>query len=72
MNKELKKLMKNFESDSTGTKRYNDFLFHCFTTFEKSIKLNKSKKPISSKSQDEKDVKATSKNKAKSKKISKK
>jgi len=34
--------------------------------------LNKSKKPTSSKSQDEKDVKATSKNKAKSKKISKK
>ena len=46
MNKELKQLLKNFESDSTGTKRYNDFLFHCFTTFEKSIKLNKSKKRI--------------------------
>jgi len=46
MNKELKQLMKNFESDSTGRKRYNDFLLHCFTTFENTIKLNKSKKRI--------------------------
>ena len=46
MNKELKKLMKNFESDSTGRKRYNDFLLHCFmgkdeeAEFEAELDLN--------------------------------
>tara|TARA_R100001129_G_C5191891_1_gene211015 strand:- start:351 stop:572 length:222 start_codon:yes stop_codon:yes gene_type:complete len=39
MNSEIKKLIKTFESDNKGRKRYADFLQHCFL----SVKMPKRK-----------------------------
>ena len=43
----IKDLMDSFESDEKNLgKRYREFLYHCFTKFEKEIKKIKSKKLI--------------------------
>ena len=40
-------LIKSFDSDEKNLgKRYREFLYHCFTKFEKEIKNIKSKKMI--------------------------
>tara|TARA_B100000029_G_C17351003_1_gene878894 strand:- start:63 stop:287 length:225 start_codon:yes stop_codon:yes gene_type:complete len=45
MNPLLKDLVKNFESDSKNKKeRYNEFLWYCYSTFDKKIKSKKSDK----------------------------
>ena len=47
MDPTIKKLMKNFESDSKNSKnRYNEFLFYCYQCFNKKGKSKKSKKLI--------------------------
>ena len=43
----IKDLIDSFESDEKNKgKRYREFLYHCFTKFEKEIKKIKSKKLI--------------------------
>jgi len=43
MNPQIIELLKTFESDSkTKTGRYNDFLAHVYSTFDKHIALSKS------------------------------
>ena len=43
----IKDLMDSFESDEKNKgRRYREFLYHCFTKFEKEIKKIKSKKMI--------------------------
>ena len=43
----IKDLMDSFESDEKNKgKRYREFLYHCYTKFEKEIKKIKSKKMI--------------------------
>ena len=45
MNPDIKKLIKNFESKTKGSKeKYNEFLYYCFMTFEKKIKSKSSGK----------------------------
>ena len=45
MNPFLKDLVKNFECDSKNSKeRYNEFLWYCYSIFEKKIKSKKSEK----------------------------
>ena len=47
MDPTIKKLMKNFASDSKNSKyRYNVFLFYCYQCFNKKGKSKKSKKLI--------------------------
>ena len=43
----IKDLMDSFDSDEKNKgRRYREFLYHCFTKFEKEIKKIKSKKLI--------------------------
>ena len=43
----IKDLIDSFESDEKNKgRRYREFIYHCFTKFEKEIKKNKSKKII--------------------------
>ena len=43
----IKDLMDSFDSDEKNKgRRYREFLYHCFTKFEKEIKKIKSKKMI--------------------------
>ena len=43
----IKDLMNSFDSDEKNKgRRYREFLYHCFTKFEKEIKKIKSKKMI--------------------------
>jgi len=43
----IKDLIDSFESDEKNKgRRYREFLYHCFTKFEKEIKKIKSKKMI--------------------------
>jgi len=45
MNYQITELLKSFETDSkTTNKKYNDFLAHVYTTFDKHISLCKSDK----------------------------
>ena len=45
MNPQVTKLLQSFETDSKAPKRkYNDFLAHVYTTFDKHISLCKSDK----------------------------
>mgnify|MGYP003135592070 FL=1 len=46
MNKELKQLIKNFESDSTGKERFSDFIIHCYHAFDDRSNSKKSGKSI--------------------------
>mgnify|MGYP001234043871 FL=1 len=46
MNPEIKKLIKTFESDNKGKKRFNDFLQYCFISIKNPKKNSKSKKII--------------------------
>ena len=44
MNKTIENLIQSFESKSKNRKQiFNDFLYHCFTTIDKVIKLEKRK-----------------------------
>ncbi len=44
---DITQLLKSFEPSSRNSKeRFNEFLFHCFMSFEKKIKSKKSKKMI--------------------------
>tara|TARA_B100000287_G_scaffold418686_1_gene455991 strand:- start:353 stop:577 length:225 start_codon:yes stop_codon:yes gene_type:complete len=44
MNKTIEQLIQSFESKSKNRKQiFNDFLYHCFTTIDKVIKLEKRK-----------------------------
>ena len=43
----IEDLIKSFDSDEKNkSRRYREFLYHCFTKFEKEIKKIKSKKII--------------------------
>ena len=46
MNKELKQLLKNFESNSTGKERFSDFIIHCYHAFDDRANSKKSGKSI--------------------------
>ncbi len=46
MNKELKQLIKNFESDSTGRERFKEFIFYCYKSFDTKVNSKKSGKSI--------------------------
>ena len=46
MNPEIKNLIKTFESDNKGKKRFNDFLQYCFISIKNPKKNSKSKKII--------------------------
>ena len=46
MNKELKQLLKNFESDSTGKERFSDFIRYCYYAFEDRVNSKKNGKGI--------------------------
>ena len=46
MNLEIKNLIKTFESDNKGKKRFNDFLQYCFISIKNPKKNSKSKKII--------------------------
>ena len=43
---ELTDIIKSFETNSRGKQRFNDFLTHCYYTFDKKIKCTKSKRMI--------------------------
>ena len=46
MNFEIQNLIKTFESDNKGKKRFNDFLQYCFISIKNPKKNSKSKKII--------------------------
>ena len=46
MNKELKQLLKNFESNSTGKERFSDFIAYCYHAFDDRVNSNKPEKSI--------------------------
>jgi len=46
MNSEIKNLIKTFESDNKGKKRFNDFLQYCFISIKNPKKKGNSKKII--------------------------
>ena len=46
MDKELKQLLKNFESNSTGKERFSDFIIHCYHAFDDRANSKKSGKSI--------------------------
>jgi len=46
MKPEIKKLIKTFESDNKGKKRFNDFLQYCFISIKNPKKNSNSKKII--------------------------
>ena len=46
MNKELKQLLKNFESDSIGKERFSDFIAYCYHAFDDRVNSNKPGKSI--------------------------
>ena len=46
MNKELKQLLKNFESNSTGKERFSDFIIHCYHAVDERANSKKSGKSI--------------------------
>jgi len=46
MNKELKQLLKNFESNSTGKERFSDFIRYCYYVFEDRVNSKKNGKGI--------------------------
>ena len=46
MNKELKQLLKNFESNSTGKERFSDFIINCYLAFDDRVNSKKSGKSI--------------------------
>ena len=46
MDKELKQLLKNFESDSTGKERFSDFIRYCYYAFDDRVNSKKNGKGI--------------------------
>ena len=46
MNKELKLLLKNFETNSTGKERFSDSIIHCYHAFDDRVNSKKSGKSI--------------------------
>ena len=46
MDKELKQLLKNFESDSIGKERFSDFIAYCYHAFDDRVNSNKPGKSI--------------------------